>query len=93
LLTDLLLILLIMNTVFSERLGRGKDVSSGGQGVEIGSEREHDRSILIDVEHEYSPSGSNFFVVKLFGEELKQLLKGHRFCMGRGRSDDPVRRF
>jgi hypothetical protein len=45
---------------------------------------EQDYSIFVDVEY-----GGRYVKVKLFGEELKQLLKGHTFHVG----EYSVRRF
>jgi hypothetical protein len=67
-----------MNTVDKRRLPMdGPKVSVGGQVIEVESEKEQDPLIFVDLEDEDSSFGS--IKVQLIGEELEQLLKGHRY--------------
>jgi hypothetical protein len=81
-----------MDIVSFKSQTEGFDVSVGEQVVEIEPEQDQVPSILVDVIREHTGAIEGFVEVKLFGEELKQRLKGHTFFF-REDGEDRVRRF
>jgi hypothetical protein len=62
------------------------EVSVSGQVVKVEPEKDQVPSIFVDMD--YGGTNHGFVEVKLFGEELKQLLEGHTFFFRHEEVDD-----
>jgi hypothetical protein len=76
-----------------DKPGEDSQVVASGEVIEARSEREEEPSIYVSSVHEHCPPGEATLKVELFGDELKDLLKGHTFFWRLQRNADSVRSF